>query len=368
MTVVSLRGLNRATLERQLLLRRSELSAVAAIEHLVGMQAQAPFPPYFGLWTRLARFEPDDLARRLLDRSVVRIVLMRGTVHLVTAADCLLLRPVVQPIMDRDLRSNTQFSAGIAGLDHDEIAAAGRELLDEQPRTAAQLRPLLAERWPGRDPASLAHAVRDLLPLVQIPPRAVWGRSGQPTYATAETWLGQPLAADPSLDDVLRRYLAAFGPATVADMQTWSGLKGLKEVVSRLDLRSVRDETGRELLDLPDAPLPDPELPAPARFLPPFDNLLLSHKDRSRVMHQDDRKRLFNTKNGVFPGTILVDGFLRGTWQLTRERDTATLRIDPYRKLSGKAADEVAQEGDRLLRFAEPDAAGHDVRITAPEA
>ncbi|MGP4021049.1 winged helix DNA-binding domain-containing protein [Saccharopolyspora sp. 5N708] len=364
MTAVSLRGLNRATLDRQLLLRRSERSAVAAIEHLVGMQAQAPFPPYFGLWTRLSRFEPDDLAQRLLDRSVVRIVLMRGTVHLVTAADCLLLRPLAQPIMDRELRSDTRFSAGIAGLDHAEIAAAGRELLDERPRTAAQLRPLLAERWPGRDPASLVQAVRNLLPLVQIPPRAVWGRSGQPTFATAETWLGRPLATDPALGDVLRRYLAAFGPATVVDMQTWSGLKGLKEVVSRLDLRSVRDETGRELFDLPDAPLPDPEVPAPPRFLPPFDNLLLAHRDRTRVMQENDRKRLFDVKNGVLPGTFLVDGFLRGTWQLSRQQDTATLLVEPYRKLSEVDSDAVAREGHQLLAFAEPDA-DSDVRISA---
>ncbi|MEV0699119.1 winged helix DNA-binding domain-containing protein [Saccharopolyspora sp. NPDC050389] len=364
MTVLSLRELNRATLERQLLLRRSERSAVEVIDHLVGMQAQAPFPPYFGLWTRLAEFRPDDLAQRLLDRSVVRIVLMRGTVHLVSAADCLLLRPLVQPIMDRALRTNNQHRAEIAGLDHAKLAAVARELLDEQPRTAAQLGPLLAEKWPDRKPASLAFAIRVLLPLVQIPPRAVWGRSGQPTYATAETWLGQPLATEPALEDVLRRYLAAFGPATVADMQAWCGLTGLKAIASRLDLRSFRDENGRELLDLPDAPRPDPDVPSPPRFLPPFDNLLLSHKDRSRVMREEDRKRLFSVKNAVLPGTILVDGFLHGTWRLDRQKNSATLLVEPYRKLSEKDADAIAEEGHRLLRFAEPDAAAHDVQIT----
>ncbi|WP_190818879.1 winged helix DNA-binding domain-containing protein [Saccharopolyspora pogona] len=364
MTMLGRRELNRATLERQLLLRRSERSAVETIDHLVGMQAQAPFPPYFGLWTRLARFQPDDLAQRLLDRSVVRIVLMRGTVHLVSAADCLRLRPLVQPIMGGAVRTNTQHRAEIAGIDHAEIAALGRELLDEQPRTAAQLGPLLAERWPDRKPASLAFALRNLLPLVQIPPRAVWGRSGQPTYATAETWLGRPLAAEPSLEDVLRRYLAAFGPATVADMQVWSGLRGLKEVVPRLDLRTFRDENGRQLLDLPDAPRPDPDVPSPPRFLAPFDNVLLSHKDRSRVMHEDGRKRLFSMKNAVLPGTILVDGFLHGTWRLARRKHTATLLIEPYRKLPEEDADAVALEGRRLLQFAEPDAADHDVQIT----
>ncbi|MEV5541743.1 winged helix DNA-binding domain-containing protein [Saccharopolyspora shandongensis] len=362
MTVLSLRELNRATLERQLLLRRSERSAVEVIDHLVGMQAQAPFPPYFGLWTRITGFRPDDLAQRLLDRSVVRIVLMRGTVHLVSATDCVLLRPLVQPIMDRSLRTNSQHRDEIADLDHVELAAAARELLDEQPRTAAQLGPLLAERWPGRQPASLAQAVRCLLPLVQVPPRAIWGRSGQPAYATAETWLGRPLATEPAMEDVLRRYLAAFGPATVADMQTWSGLTGLKAVASKLDLRSFRDENGRELLDLPDAPRPDPDVPSPPRFLPPFDNLLLSHKDRTRVMREDDRKRLFAVKNAVLPGTILVDGFLHGTWRIDRQKNSATLLVEPYRKLPEGDADAIEAEGRRLLEFAEPDA-DHDVQI-----
>ncbi|WP_246154163.1 winged helix DNA-binding domain-containing protein [Saccharopolyspora hirsuta] len=367
MTVLTQRQLNRATLHRQLLLRRSEMSALEAVEHLVGMQAQAPFPPYFGLWTRLATFRPDDLADRLLDRSAVRIVLMRGTVHLVSAEDCLLLRPLMQPFLTRTVLSNTQHRDELTGLDQDELTAFGRKLLDEQPRTAAQLRPLLAERWPDRSPAALAFAVRNLLPLVQIPPRAIWGRSGQPVYATAETWLDRPLATEPSPGDVLRRYLAAFGPATVADMQTWSGLRGLKEVVREMDLRSFRDENGRELLDLPDAPLPDPDLPSPPRFLPPFDNILLSHQDRSRVMSAEDRKRLFSAKNAVLPGTVLVDGFLHGTWQITRKRDVGTLDVTAYQALSSADEEAIAQEGRRLLAFAEPDAAEHAVQITEAE-
>ncbi|MER7014018.1 winged helix DNA-binding domain-containing protein [Saccharopolyspora sp. NPDC000359] len=367
MTALTQRQLNRATLHRQLLLRRSGMSAMEAVEHLVGMQAQAPFPPYFGLWTRLATFRPDDLADRLLDRSAVRTVLMRGTVHLVSAEDCLLLRPLVQPLLDRHLSGHTQHRAHLVDLDRDELTAFARKLLDEQPRTAAQLRPLLAERWPDRSPAALAFAVRNSLPLVQIPPRAIWGRSGQPVHATAETWLGRPLAEAPSLHGVLRRYLAAFGPATVADMQAWSGLTGLKEVVRDLDLRSSRDEAGRELLDLPDAPLPDPDLPCPPRFLPPFDNILLSHQDRTRVMSEADRKRLFSVKNAVLPGTVLVDGFLHGTWQITRKRDIATLEITSYRALSGADAEALELEGRRLLAFAEPGAAERAVQITEAE-
>jgi hypothetical protein len=366
--VLTTRALNRATLDRQLLLRRAKLSAFEVVEHLVGMQAQAPLPPYFGLWTRLHRFRPDDLARLILDRRVVRIVLMRGTVHLVSAADCLALRPLVQPIMDADLRTNTTYSAGIADVDLPSLAAAGRQLLDEKPRTNAELRPLLGAQWPNNDVSSLAFAIRNLLPLVQIPPRGIWGSGGQPTFATAETWLGRPLDSDVSPDDVVVRYLAAFGPATVADVQTWSGLTRLREVLERLRprLRTFRDESGKELFDLPDASRPDPDAPAAPRFLPPFDNLLLSHADRTRVISDPDRKRL-STSNGVMPGTVLVDGFVCGTWKITRDRAAATLCVDAFRRLSKKDTAALGREGARLLSFAEPDADTHDVQLATAE-
>ncbi|GAA2783803.1 winged helix DNA-binding domain-containing protein [Saccharopolyspora taberi] len=359
--VLDSQQLNRATLHRQLLLERSALPVLDAVAHLVGMQAQAPLPPYYGLWTRLDGFRPADLADRLLDRSAVRIVLMRSTVHLVTAEDCLRLRPLVQPPIDRDLIRNHPI-----GVDHREIAAYGRKLLDEKPRTLGQLRPLLAERWPDEDPACLGYAVRSLLPLVQIPPRAVWGRSGQPTYATAETWLGRQLDPVPSLEDMIRRYLRAFGPATVADVQTWSGLIRLREVVRGMELRTFRDEHGRELFDVPDGPLPDPETPAPPRFLPPFDNVLLSHADRTRIMTERHRKRLFEVKNGQLPGTFLVDGFLRGTWEITREGDTAVLAVVPFQRMARRDVAAVAEEGRALLAFAEESATEHDVRFGEP--
>ncbi|CAM00038.1 winged helix DNA-binding protein [Saccharopolyspora erythraea NRRL 2338] len=360
--VLSARDLNRATLHRQLLLERSTRTPVEAVEHLVGMQAQVPIPPYFGLWTRLDGFAPDDLAQRLLDRSLVRIVLMRSTVHLVTADDCLTLRPLMQPPIDRDLARNHP-----VGVEHREIAAYGRKLLDEKPRTLAQLRPLLAERWPQEDPARLGYAVRSLLPLVQIPPRAVWGRSGQPTYATAETWLGRQLDPVPSLEDVVRRYLAAFGPATVADVQTWSGLIGLRELVRGLGLRVFRDEHGRELFDLPDAPRPEPDVPAPPRFLPPYDNVLLSHADRTRIMTERHRKLLFGANSGVFPGTVLLDGFVRGTWEISRQGTTAVLHVRPLARLSRRDSAALEAEGRGLLGFAEESAEQHEVRFGAAE-
>ena len=351
------RSLNRALLERQMLLCRRKLPAKDAIEHLVGMQAQAPNPPYVGLWTRLEDFRHDELARLILDRRVVRIALMRNTIHLVTARDCLALRPLVQPIFDRDLSSNHSHGAALKGMDLDELASAGRALLEERPLTGKELGRLLAERWPDRPPASLAHSVRGREPLVQVPPRGVWGRSGAAAHTTAESWLGHPLSRDSTLDEMVTRYLGAFGPATVKDAQTWSGLTRLREVFERLRPRlcAFRDERGNEIFDLPDAPRPDPDVSAPPRFLPEFDNLILSHADRSRVIAEDHR-RAIASRNGMVPAAVLVDGFVRGTWKVERTKKAATLAITPLEPLSKKVRAALAEEGERLLRFvAEPE-------------
>lgn len=361
--VLSARALNRATLDRQLLLRRCRMSVVDAVRHLCGMQAQAPFPPYFGLWSRLTGFKPQQLAQEIEGRNLVRIALMRGTVHLVTAEDALTLRPLIQPLMDRGLRSNTEFTPLLRGADLQSVAAAAREMLGERPRTSANLGKLLAERWPDHEPRALTHATRALLPLVQVPPRAIWGKSAQPTYATAEDWLGQALEPAPSPERMVLRYFAAYGPASVQDAQAWSGLTKLGEVVERLRprLRTFRSEDGRELFDLPDAPRPDPDIPTPPRFLAPFDNLLLSHADRTRVLSDTDRKRVI-TQNGLVKGTILVGGVVRGFWRITRERDAATLSIETFTRLPKKDSTALASAGNRLLAFAEPTAATHDVR------
>lgn len=350
------RRLNRALLERQLLLRRADLPALQAIERLVGMQAQSPRAPYVGLWARLSRFEPEELARLLVRRAVVRIALMRSTVHLVTAADCLALRPVTQPALDRGLSS---FRRGLDGVDLAELAAAGRRLLEERPRTAGELRAELLALWPDRDGDALAAATRNLVPCVQVPPRGLWRMSGRARHTTVEAWLGRPLVRDPAPDDVVVRYLAAFGPAAVQDVQAWSGLTRLAEVVERLRprLRSFRDEHGRELFDLPGAPRPDPETPAPVRFLPEFDNLLLSHADRSRVISDADRVRLMTNARAVL-GSFLVDGFFRGTWKI----DKGTLTVEAFSRLSKREAAAVGDEGARLLGFAEVD--GRDIRFT----
>lgn len=359
--VLSPRALNRATLGRQMLLRRQKLPALRAIEHLVGMQAQAPDPPYVGLWTRLEGFYPDELVRLILDRRAVRIALMRNTVHLVSARDCLALRPLVQPVIDRGLRAQRE---GVEGVDLEALSAAGRALLEERPRTARELGVLLQERWPERDPASLARAIRHLVPLVQVPPRGIWGKSGPAAHTTAEAWLGRPIDRDPSLEEMVLRYLGAFGPATVKDVQTWSGLTRLGEVVGRLRPRllSFRDEHGRELFDLPGAPRPDPETPAPPRFLPEFDNLILSHADRTRVIAEEYRKAIAS-RNGMVPATFLVDGFVRGTWKSELTRRKATLVIEPFEALVRPIRGVIAEEGERLIRFMRDGAEAFEVRI-----
>ncbi len=358
--VLSRRALNRATLERQLLLRRSHRSLPDAVEHLVGLQAQVPLNPYTALWSRLEGFRPEELGKLLLARRLVRTVVMRATIHLVTADDCLLLRPLVQPILSAELRRHRDLSPKLAGVDLAPVLAFARPLL-AVPQTGLQLRQALAERFPELDPAALAYACRCHLALVQVPPRGVWGRGGQVTSATAEAWLGRPLLAEPPLGDVVLRYLAAFGPARVADVATWSRLTGLRDVVERLrpQLRTFRDEQGRELFDLPDAPRPEPATPAPIRFLPEYDNLLLSHADRSRVISENDRVALSHAGGTGF-GSVLVDGFARAVW---RVEDGAL--VVSHLPLAKRAHAAVAAEGRRLLRFMTADAAGHDVRLVA---
>ena len=358
-TVLSQRALNRALLARQHLLRRRKASAVDEIEHLVGMQAQVPNSPYVGLWTRLEGFQPNELADLINSRRAVRLGLMRNTIHLVTARDSLAQRPLYQSLFDRGWQTS-HFGRNLVGIDISAVIAEATALMKERPRTFAELGKLLQRRWPERDATSLAYAIRYLVPIVQVPPRGIWGKSAQPTWTSTDLWLGRSLAANPSIDRLVVRYLTAFGPATVADVSAWSGLTGLREVVERLrpKLRTFRDERGRELFDVPDGPLPDPDTPAPPRFLPEYDNILIGHADRTRVI--DHAYRYV-----IFAGTLLVDGFVQGTWTIKRERNAATLTIEPLRRLTNTDRTAVAEEGERLLNFAAGEASRRDVRITA---
>ena len=352
--VLTTRALNRALLARQLLLERSPLPALDVIECLAGMQAQAPYAPYVGLWSRVAGFTYADLADLLENRRVVRIALMRNTVHLVSAADCLAWRPLVQAMIERGHLSN--WGPRLVGVDDVALARAARELLSERPLSAAELGPLLAERLPGWEPEALAMHARAVVPLVQTPPRGVWGKGGPPRLAPAEAWLDRSpgSSADAAaLDSMVTRYLGAFGPASIADVQLWSGLTRLTPVLERLrpGLLSFRDERGVELFDLPDAPRPDPETPAPVRFVPEYDNLLLSHADRSRVISDDQRSSLFTR------GGLLVDGFVRGSWWLYgRASKAAKLDIELFGPLSKRGRRSVEAEARRLTAFMSPDA------------
>jgi hypothetical protein len=345
------------------------MSTLDAVEHLVGMQAQLPLNPYTGLWSRLERFRPESLAGLLLERRVVRVVVMRATIHLVSAEDCLVLRPLMQPVLDGELARHRDFGPALRGVDLDPVLAFARALVAERPRSGPELRGALSERFPDEDAAALAYACRNLLAFVQVPPRGVWGRTAQVTSTTAESWLGRALAANPSIDDVVLRYLAAFGPASVADVAAWSRLTGLRQVVERLRprLRLFRDERGRELFDLPEAPRPDPDTPAPPRFLPEYDNVLLSHADRSRFFSEDRRSGLADVP-GPIHGTVLHDGFVLGVWRLERETTTggAMLVVSHVGRLAKRAAAAVAAEGRRFLRFVAGDAGSHDVRFVVP--
>jgi hypothetical protein len=357
------RALNRAVLARQLLLERADMPVPAAIERLVGLQAQLPNPPYVGLWTRLASFEKDDLTRLIEQRRVVRSTMMRATQHMVTARDYRWLRPVLQPMLDRLCRGS--HGRRTAGVDQRELLATGRKLLAEQPRTITELQALFSERWPKHDRLALGYTFQMMVPLVHVPPRGTWGRGGAVPAVLAEEWLGRALSSDVSPEKLVLRYLAGFGPASVADAQEWSGLTGLRDAMERLrpKLRTFRDETGRELFDLPDAPRPDADTPAPVRFLPEYDNLILGHADRTRMLTDEHRKALW-TKNGLL-ASALVDGTVAATWKIARDRRRAVLTIEPLRRMTKTDRAALAAEGERLLAFTDPEPPSREVRFAS---
>ena len=360
--------LNRALLARQRLLKRVDQPPAQVIEHLVALQAQEVTDPYVALWSRTEGFDPMSLSDMLAERQVVRGQLLRATIHLVTASDALIMRPILQPVLERHMTPRSLFGRRLveAGVDAAEVTAAGSALLDAEPRTRAELRKLLGERWPHADGTALAQAVTYLVPVVQVPPRGLWRRSGQARWALLESWLDKPMVVDASPDGLVLRYLAAFGPATAADVREWSGLPGAAQILDRLRprLRVYLDEHGRELLDLADGQLPDPETPAPVRFLPVYDNVGLGHADRSRIIDEHHRKRLL-TLDMISFGSILVDGFGRAIWRVDRDRATRSAALDValLEPLDGRDIDAIGAEGERLLTFLEPDVATREVRF-----
>ena len=348
------RELNRATLARQLLLAREQLDVVEAVERLGALQAQEPRPPFLALWSRVEGFRRDDLHTALKKGSVVRAMLMRATLHLAGRGQYAQLRPVLDDVMTRAMTG--ALKGRDQGLDLDKVLPAATKLLKKAPRTFNELRAELSAQFPQVNERALGYAVRTQLPLVMVPSDDAWGFPRDAPFALPAMKLRKP---DP--EALVLDYLAAFGPATAADVQRWSGVQGLKPVLDDLRERLVTfkaDGAKRELFDVPDAPRPGADAEAPPRFLPDFDGLVLAHDDRTRLI-ADEHKPKIASKNLRIPAMLLWDGFAAGTWRIERKRGAVTLTVIPFGRLPRAAKKALEPEALALLAFAEPDAKPH---------
>jgi hypothetical protein len=327
-----------------------------------GLQAQEPSPPFLGLWTRLAEFQASDLAEALRRKEVVRATYLRGTLHLIDADDYLAFRSSFQPLFT--LSMNSILRDRVKNLDVETLAATARQLFQEQPRTFTDMRAALVERFPDVDERALGFTARMQVPLASLPDDSPWSFPTDPIFADASSWLGRSFEPSANLEALAMRYLGAFGPASVTDFQNWSGLKGGRDVFNALRPRLVtyRDDRKRELFDLPDAPRPDESTPAPVRFLPGFDNAILGHDDRSRIIADEHRPRV-STKNLQVLPTFLVDGVVAGTWKTGRTKGTVSLMITPFTAIPAKLKAEVVREAEQVVRFLHPDAGKPSVAI-----
>jgi hypothetical protein len=348
--VLSQRELNRALLARQLLLERRALGVQRAVERLCALQAQYSPSPYVALWSRLPSFRKDALTRALARRLVVRATLMRITLHLVSARDypyfAAIWMPATQEMTPR--------------VTADQLAALARRVQAEAttPTTHAEIEAIAAEEMGGR------WRTRCLAPFVQLPPAGTWRFHGRPQLLAMQEYLGVDLPPrEDGAERLVRSYLSAFGPATQTDLLRFAGMRvgDLRPGLARLELRRFRDESGRVLLDLPRAPLPDAATKAPVRFLPKWDHALLAYEDRTRILPKELQSTVIRKNGDVLP-TFLVDGIVAGMWNVERTRDKATLLLEPFAPLPRKARDELAAEGERLLRWIEDDATSFAVR------
>lgn len=350
--ILTQRELNRATLARQLLLERANIAPLAAIRQVAGLQAQLANPPYMGLWSRLQAFQRNDLTGLLEKREVVRATMMRRTLHLTTAEDYQHFQPALATLHARHLEGFFGQPL-VSGFTREHLLAEIQGFLREKPRTNVELRARLAELVPQMD-ARLLYAVRASLSLIQVFPGGSWGVGGSPAYAEALAWLGRSFVPPAEgLRSLIRSYLTAFGPASVKDLQTWSGLSRLQSAVEELrpELITFCDEQGRELFDLPAAPRPAAHSHAPVRFLPDFDNLILAHDDRRRVIPNHYRSFVMPGRSLVLP-TFLIDGFVSGIWHIERTPAVVRLIIQPFESLPACDIQELQAEGQRLLTWA----------------
>jgi DNA glycosylase AlkZ-like len=350
MPTLTLRELNRATLARQLLLRRHRLSVTQAIERVAGLQAQWPPSPYIGLWTRLDRFRAEDLVRAVARRHVVKATLMRTTLHLVTAREYLAYGGIYRAARIRELER--QVAAAGESADFAEEGERLAALAAEQPRSRPELLELLGRpklTIEERAPWLVWYGLSAYAELLHGSDASAWRwRTGRSTYVPARTWLGADgESGNAAAAHLVRSYLAAFGPASRADIAKWSGLARVHVDggLAQLQLRRFVDEHGRELYDLPRAPLAAADTAAPIRFLPRFDNLVLSHDDRRRVI--SDEHRALVIEGGEVRPTFLVDGFVAGIWTLERGR----VQLEPFIALTRAVRRELAEEASRLEAF-----------------
>ena len=355
-------ALNRALLARQMLLARETVSPVKVVERLAGMQAQQARPPFIGLWTRLENFSRNQLIQSLQRKTIVRATMMRATVHLMSARDYLDLRGALQPMLAACIPPSKIKALG--GESVEAILKAGRSFYAKTPRPFNEMVTQLETQFPKAHPRIAAVMVRLNVPKLQIPTEAPWGYTNVPEWLVAEKWLGKPVPMTQDLAALVKKYLAAFGPATPADAQAWSGCKGLRAVFEEMRprLKTFQNEKGQELFDLPRAPRPAVDTPAPVRFIPDFDNLILSHADRTRIVDDEYRPALVS-KNLLVRATYLVNGRVAGMWKVELARQSATLIVEPFAPIPAKAKAELKAEGERLLHFIEPNATTHKIQF-----
>jgi hypothetical protein len=325
------------------------------------LQGQVSNAPYIGLWTRLETFQRAELTSLLEERTVIRASSLRNTLHILAAEDYFFLHPMLRNVLNRQLHL---FARNREDFNLDSFTAHMRAYIREQPRTAVELRAEMEACYPGLGKQQLADALRMHLALVQPAPAGTWNFTGKPTHVEATAWLGATRIekqADPR--QLILRYLAAFGPASVKDIQLWSGARGLQHTLDELRpiLLTFRDEQGKELFDLPQAPRPAAETPAPVRFLPDFENLLLSYVDRRRIIADKYRPLLFTGNSRLI--TFLVDGFVGGTWKIERQPASITLIIQPFEPLSQEVQRQLSEEGEQLLHWIEEDAESYEIQF-----
>lgn len=358
---LSARELNRALLARQGLLKRRRIGIAEAIHACGGLQSQEPKDPHVALWSRVSGFRGEQLHAAAQRREIVRGSYLRSTIHTVASNDYRVFRPLLQAVIDRELET-AHWRSISGGFEGGQVEPLARALMATAPMSAQALGEALLPHFPNAQKAGLGHWVRTRLPLAVVPSDDRWGYPRPPRFVPAEQWLQQALVPA-SLAELLLHGIAAIGPASSADLRSWSGLRGIKPVLESLrpQLQVFHDESGRELLDLADAPRPRANTPAPVRFLPEYDNVFLSHDERSRILPPEHGRHFTLAKNGRRLRAVLVDGFVRAGWSHACDKGRASIEVRSFERFDAATREQLENEADSLLHFLEPDADHHAV-------